>query len=155
MPGTNQIHMSVRFKVLLFIVSFLFCNADLKAQDNDYLKHGKIFNVCSIKRNCSHCQDCNKERFQVKIKDNSGKKIRQVFYKFYSPVFNKILEKEAKMVGDKIDAMQTGLVYVCVFDDNHWIFSKLVYDDGTEVNFTLHSRLENFIQEADECDCND
>ncbi len=142
-------------KTLLFAVLFLLTGRAVYAQDNDYLKHRKSFDICSIKKQCSECYECNQNRYVVKIENKSDKKIKHVFYKFYSPVFNKVLEKEAKVSGDKIPGRQTGMVYVCVLDVRHWIFSRIVYSDESSVTFTLHDRYENFVQEPDECDCND
>jgi hypothetical protein len=147
--------MASRLKVLLFLSLFLLGNAALHAQDIDYLKHRKTFDLCSIKKDCNHCFECSKERFLIKVKDNSNKKIVSVFYKFYSPVYNRVLEKEAKIIGGKIEKMQTGLFYVCVIDVRHWFISKIVYDDESSTSFVLHERMENFLQEPDECDCND
>jgi hypothetical protein len=92
----------------------------------------------------------------MKVQNNSKvKSIKSIHYKFYSPVFNKVLEKEAKITGDRIEPRQLGIVYVCVLDVRHWIISKVEYEDGSAETFTITERLENFIQEADESDCND
>jgi hypothetical protein len=127
----------------------------LRAQDNDYLKHRKVFDLCSIHKQCSECYTCSERRYLIKIKNNQDKRIKAVYYKFYSRTFNKILEKEAKLEGARIDAHQTGLFYVCVPDGQHWIISKIVYFDETSNTFKIQDRMENFIQEPDECDCND
>jgi len=139
---------------LLLVCLFLLGPA-VHAQDMDYLKHRKVFDLCSMKRQCFDCNSCGEERYLVKIKNSADRKITQVFYKFYSQPFNRILEKEAKIEGNKIDAKQTGLLYVCVLDGRHWIISRIVYDDGSSQSFIVHERLENFLQEPDECDCND
>jgi len=91
----------------------------------------------------------------VKIKNTADKKIKEVYYKFYSRTFNTILEKEAKIEGGKIDFHQTGLFFICVPDGTHWIVSQIVYADETSVSFKLADRLDHFLQEPDECDCND
>lgn len=145
----------LRFRFVLFLSLFLVVASALSAQDMDYLKHRKSFDICSIKRQCSDCNSCGQERYIVKIQNKTDKKIVGIYYKFYSPVFNKILEKEAKIEGNKLNGKEIGLVYVCVLDGTHWIFSKIEYSDETSTTFTLHDRMENFLQEADECDCND
>jgi hypothetical protein len=130
----------------------------VRAQDNkenDYLRHRKSFDLCSFHRQCSDCYSCGKQRLQVKIKNNTDKKIKAISYKFYSEVFNKIITKEAQLKGDLIDNQEIGLLYICVPNGDHWAISKIVYTDGSEAKFVVHDRLENFVQEPDECDCND
>lgn len=149
-----------RLKFLLFVPLFLLSIASANAQDIDYLKHGKTFDLCSFKKQCSECYTCTENRYMVKIKNKGDKKIKSVSYKFYSEVFNRVIEKEAKVQGNEIDPGQVGLFYICVPQGNHWVISKLVYiapsfGDDIEVNFVLHDRLESFIQEPDECECND
>ena len=143
------------FKSLLFVVLFSVVSSGLLAQDNDYLKHRKFFDICTIKKQCSGCYSCGQERYIVKILNKSDKKINGVFIKFYSPVFNKIVEKEFIIQGKKIDPKSTGIVYACVLDVRHWIFSKIVYTDESSVTFKLNERMENYLQEPDECDCNE
>jgi hypothetical protein len=141
-----------RFLVVsLFFLSF----SRLHAQDIDYLRHNKIFYVCSIKRECTDCYSCGKQRFLVKIKNNSDKKVKSISYQFYSEVYNKVLTKEAKVEGKVIDPHSVGQLYVCVPIGLHWIISKIIYSDESSQAFVLHDRMENFIQEPDECDCND
>jgi hypothetical protein len=147
--------MSLRLKMLLLASLFLISKPALFAQDNDFLRHRKFFDICSIKKQCEHCNTCDQQRVIVKINNKENKKISNVWYKFYSPVFNRILEKEAKIVGDKIEAKQIGQFYVCVRDVHHWIVSKIVYADESVITFSIKDRIENFIQEPDECDCND
>lgn len=143
-------------KVLLSVFVLLMGVSGARAQSNDYLKHRKFFDVCSIKKQCSECHSCGQNRYIVKLQNNDkNKNIKSISYKFYSPVFNKIIEKDAKITGDRIEARKTGYAYVCVLDVRHWIFSKVEYEDGSVENFTISERLQNFLQEADECDCND
>lgn len=144
----------MRSRFLFFVVLISVISTCLFAQDADYLKHRKSFDICSIKRQCADCYSCEKERCIVKIQNKSDKQIARVYVKFYSPVFNKIVEKEAKIEGGKISPKGTGLLYVCVIDVRHWIFSKIEYTDESATTFTLHDRMESFLQEADECDCN-
>ena len=144
---------SLRMLLCIFICLMSVCG--VRAQDNDYLKHRKFFDICSIKKQCFGCHECNQERYTVKLQNNTSRNIKSIYYKFYSPVFNKIIEKEAKISGDRIESKRLGTAYVCVLDVRHWIFSKILYEDGSTETFTIKERLENFIQEADESDCND
>lgn len=147
--------MSSFFRSLFFVVFLAGSGHSLRAQDIDYLKHRKAFDLCSIHRQCTGCFNCDAQRLEVKIKNSQDKKVVAVFYKFYSPVFNQVLEKEAKIQGNKIDTRQTGKIYVCVPDGRHWIVSRIVYADESAVSFILHDRMDDFLQEPDECDCND
>ena len=147
--------MSSRISYLIIALLFVLSNTNVQAQDNDYLKHRKFFDICSIKKQCRECYTCEQNRYLVKLNNKDSKNITHVYYKFYSPVYNKIIEKEAKISGDKIEGKKIGQVYVCVINGTHWIFSRIGYADGSEVKFTLHDRMESFLQEPDECDCND
>jgi hypothetical protein len=142
-----------RFSLLL-LLPLVFLFNTVRAQDQDYLKHGKTFNLCWFKPECVKCNMCEKKRYHVKIRNNADKKITGVSVKFYSDVFNRILEKDAKVAADVILPKQIGYLYICIPDESHWIISKITYDDGTTATFTLHDRMDNFLQEADECDCN-
>ena len=144
-----------RLRFFLFVTLILWGAVATRAQDNDYLKHGKIFCLCSFKLECSYCRECNNERYAVKLNNNLDKKITDVFYTYYSEPYNKIMEKEGKMETDEIQGGQTGIVHICVPNGRNWIISKIVYADGTSNKFVLHDRMENFHQDADECDCND
>ena len=148
-------NMLSRLKTLVLISLFVAGGFSGRAQDNDYLKHGKIFCLCSFRLECSYCHSCNAERYAVKINNNLDKKISNVYYKFYSEPFNKILEREAEIDPREIAGQQAGLMHICVPNGRHWIISKIVYADGTSNTFKLHDRLQNFRQDADECDCND
>ena len=154
--GTKiKISMSFTKRVFLIIPFLLLCLSGLRAQENDYLKHRKYFDLCSFHKKCSECYSCGEMRYLVKIRNNNDKKITGVYYSFYSRTFNKIIEKEGKIEGTKIDLHQNGLFYICVPDASHWIISRIVYADETSVHFKLNERMENFLQEPDECDCND
>ncbi len=142
-------------RMLLCAFTLLMSVPSSYAQDNDYLKHRKFFDICSIKKQCFGCHECKQDRYTVKLQNNTSKNIKSIYYKFYSPVFNKIIEKEAKITGDRIEGKRLGTAYVCVLDVSHWIVSKIVYEDESTETFTITERLENFIQEADESDCND
>ena len=146
--------MSSRLKILLFVPLFLLGSSALHAQATDYLKHRKVFDLCSFNRECSDCYTCGKQRYVVKIKNNVDKKIKSISYVFYSSVYNKILTKEAQLKGDLLDNLSIGLFYICIPDGNHWAISKIVYTDGSENNYIVKDRLEIFVQEPDECDCN-
>ena len=145
-----------RLKILFFLPLFLLGKPALFAQelqDNDYLRHTKVFYLCAFERECSGCFDCGKQKYWVKIKNRAGKKIKKVSYVFYSDVFNRVLTKEAKMNGP-IDPQTTGRLYVCIPDGKHWAISEIVYDDDTNVKFVVKDRLSSFEQEPDECECN-
>ena len=148
-------NMLSRLKVLLFVPLFLLVCSGAHAQDLDYLKHGKIFNLCSYKYDCSNCNSCDKQRFQLKINNKANQAIKKISYVFYSEVFNKVLTKEAVIKAQRINAREIGYVYICVPEGGHWAINEIVYADGSKVNFIVHERLEKFIQEPDECDCND
>ena len=144
-----------RFCALLIASIFLFNTPALHAQETDYMKHGKIFCLCSFKKTCSECYECDKNRYQVKIENHVNKQIKKVHYQYYSDVFNRIMEKEAKIEGKIIDPRITGLMHICVPHGQHWIISRITYEDGSENKFILRERFETFKQEPDECDCND
>ena len=144
-----------RLKTLLLIPLFLMGNSALHAQAIDYLRHRKAFDLCSYHLECSDCKECGKQRYIVKIKNNVDKKIKSISYVFYSDVYNKILTKQAQLKGDLLDGNEIGLLYVCIPNGTHWAISKIVYTDDSEVSFVVKDRLDNFIQEPDECDCND
>jgi hypothetical protein len=147
--------MSARLKNLLLLPLLLLSIIGYAQETKmDYLKHGKTFNLCSFKRQCAHCFECEQQRFDVKIKNVSDKKITRIHYKFYSEVFNKIIEKEAKIQTNVIDKKNVAVLYICVPIGDHWIISNIEYEDGSSVKFTLSDRLESFLQEPDECECN-
>ncbi len=148
-------NMSSRLRIVLFVPLFLLCTLGARAQAIDYLKHRKQFDLCSFKQECYDCNFCGKQRILVKIKNNVDKKIKKISYVFYSDVYNKVITKEAKIKGDMIDGSELGLLYVCVQDKRHWAISEIVYTDDTKVNYVVNERLENFLQEPDECECND
>ncbi len=144
-----------RLRVLL-CVTFLFLSVSAsQAGENDFLRHNKFFYICSIKRECTNCFDCGKQRYNVKIQNRLDKKIKSVTYCFYSDVYNKLLTKEAKIEGDRIDPHGIGHFYICVPEGMHWTITEMTYTDGSSETFKLNERLQNFTQEPDECDCND
>jgi len=146
-----------RLKILLFVPLFLLGKPALFAQelqDNDYLRHTKVFYLCGYEKECSACYDCNKQKYWVKIKNRTDKKIKKISYVFYSEVFNRVLTKEAKMDGDVIDPNTVGRLYICVPNGKHWAISELVYADESSSKFVVKDRLESFEQEPDECECN-
>ena len=143
-------------KILVLLPLFLLCRPVLHAQelqDNDYLRHTKVFCLCSFEKECSGCYDCGKQKFVVKIKNRTDKKIKRISYVFYSDVFNRILNKDAKMDGD-IDPKAIGRLYVCIPNGKHWAISEIEYDDATTSKFVVKDRLDGFEQEPDECECN-
>ncbi|MCW3123369.1 MAG: hypothetical protein JWQ38_2861 [Flavipsychrobacter sp.] len=143
------------FKALLLAPLFLLTTGGAKAQETDYLRHGKVFDLCSYKYECSNCNNCGKQRFKVKINNKSNLAIKNISYVFYSAVFNKVLTKPATIKADRINAREIGYAYICIPEGGHWAISELEYADGSKMKFVVHERLENFIQEPDECDCND
>jgi hypothetical protein len=145
--------MNFRF-AFLFLLSILFLTPASNAQSIDYLKHNKIFYLCSFKRECSQCYNCEHGRFLVRLENRLDKKINKISYKYYSEPQNRVVEKVAKIEGKVIDPKHIGLFYICVPEGAHWIVSDIDYTDGTSNIFTLKDRLETFIQEPDECDCN-
>ncbi len=91
----------------------------------------------------------------VKIENRLDKKIKSISYCFYSDVYNKLITKEAKIEGDRIDPHSVGQMHICVPNGLHWTITEVDYTDDSSENFKLGDRLENFNQEPDECDCND
>jgi len=144
-----------KLKFLLFISVFCIGTSSVRAQSNDYLRHRKIFDLCSFKRECSNCYECGKQRYIVKINNKETKAIKKISYSFYSDVYNKILTKEATIKGDRIDPKQIGIFHICVPMGDHWAITEIVYADESAYKFIVRERMENFLQEPDECDCND
>ena len=147
--------MPLRLKLLFFVALLFVCRTGVSAQDVDYLKHGKIFNYCSFKLNCDACYTCENNRYEIKIRNNENRKIKTVRYKYYSSVYNRIETKTAKIEGDVISEKQNVIVYICIPNINHWAISEIVYDDNSSVTFTVHGHLQDFMQEPDECDCDE
>ncbi|WP_133162532.1 hypothetical protein [Flavipsychrobacter stenotrophus] len=145
--------MAGRFTLLLFVPIFLFCSS-VFAGDHNYFQHKKIFYLCSIQKECFYCESCSKEMYKIKIKNNVDKKIKSIFYQYYSPVYKKVITKEAVIEGDQIESQNIGLLYICVQNKLHWAISKIVYADDTDETFLVEGPLKKFHQDADECDCN-
>ncbi len=144
-----------RLKVSLLVPALLIGLSGLRAQETDYLKHRKSFDLCGFKKECEHCYSCEKQRYIVKINNKEDKKITRITYSFYSDVFNKVLTKEADIKGKKIDPKSIGLFYICVPVGNHWAVRDIEYGDESKASFVVKERMNSFLQEADECDCND
>ncbi len=142
----------LRILLIVLLMSPVFVT---HAQDKDYLKHGKDFCLCTYKRVCYDCWECSKDRYELKFHNKSDKKVKKISYMFYSEVYNKILEKDAKIQGNVIDRNHIALVYICLPQGEHWIISEVEYTDGTKNTYRIKERMENFIQEPDECDCNE
>jgi hypothetical protein len=138
----------------LFLIAFLFAAVNAGAQSMDYLRHNKIFNLCSYDRECSGCYDCEFQRYKVRIKNLQDKKIKKVSYVYYSDSRNKIITREATIIGGVIDYKQVGHLMMCLPDGKHWAISEIVYEDDSKNSFVVKDRLSQFIQEPDECDCN-
>lgn len=147
--------MLLRIAFLLFASFVLSASTGASAQEVDYLRHNKFFYLCSFKRECSHCYDCGKQRYQMRIKNRTEKRITGISYVFYSDVYNKVLTKEAKIQGDVISKNRIGMAYICVPEGLHWAISRLDFEDGSSQAFVVKERLQLFMQEPDECDCNE
>ncbi len=123
------------------------------AQSMDYLRHNKIFNLCSFERDCSGCYDCEYQRYTVRIKNLLDKQIKQVSYVYYSDSRNKVITRQATIVGSVIDPDKIGHLIMCMPNGRNWAITELVYEDDTKNNFIVKDRLSQFYQEPDECDC--
>ena len=146
--------MFARLKYLLFIPLFFVGMSSLFAQDENYFMHKKHFFLCSFKKECSVCESCTKEVYKVKILNNADKKIKSVYYTFYSPLLQKDVTREAVIEGDAIEASQQGILFLCMVNGVHWAITKIVYTDETSVSFLVDGPIRKYHQEPDECDCN-
>lgn len=146
--------MLIRRRLLFLLGLISFIGGSARAQSIDYLRHNKIFNLCSYERECSGCYDCQMQKFDVRIKNLVDKKIKKVSYVYYSSSRNKVLTKDATIVGSVIDHKQVGVLNMCLPNGIHWAISEIVYEDDSKNSFVVKDRLEDFVQEADECDCN-
>jgi len=94
------------------------------------------------------------QKYDVRIKNLVDKKIKKVSYVYYSSSRNKVVTKDATIVGSVIDHKQVGVLNMCLPNGQHWAISEIVYEDDSKNSFVVKDRMEEFIQEADECDCN-
>lgn len=146
--------MSVRFALLLLICISLFGAPAATAGDHNYFQHKKIFHLCKIQKECFYCESCSKEMYKLKIKNVTDKKVKSVYYQFWSPLYKKVITREAVIEGDLIDKQNIGYLFICVDNRYHWTISKIVYEDNTDETFLVEGPLKKFHQDADECDCN-
>ena len=146
--------MNIRIGLLLLLSGLFFSHARLSAQSMDYLRHNKTFNLCSYERECSGCYDCNMQRYKVKVKNLVDKSIKQVSYQYFSETRRKVSTKIAVINNGKIDYNQLGYLTLCLPNGLHWAITEIVYEDDSKVSFEVKDRLDQFLQEADECDCN-
>ncbi len=146
--------MAGRLKLLLFIPLFLSFAANINAADNNYFLHTKFFYLCSIKKECFSCESCTKELYQLKIRNNTNKNIKSVYYQYYSPLYDKVISREAVIEGDEVGKQNFGTLTICVQHRLHWAISKIVFDDNSTETFLVDGPLKKYHQEADECDCN-
>jgi len=146
--------MLTRMRVLFLLSISFFCLAKSNAQSIDYLRHNKIFNLCDFERDCSGCYDCDMQKYTVRIKNLVDKKIKKVSYVYFSTARNTIVTKQATIIGSVIDFKQVGVLNLCMPNGLHWAITEIAYDDDSKNSFVVKDRLEDFIQEADECDCN-
>lgn len=146
--------MTGRISLLLFIPLFILCSLTAGAQDLNYNSHTKYFDLCSYKKECYSCESCPREMYKVKIKNKTDKKIKSVYYQYYSPLYQKNLTKEAVIEADRIEKNDIGYLYICVKNKLHWAITKVVYEDNSEVAFVVDGPLRTYHQEPDECPCN-
>lgn len=147
--------MLVRMRILLFLCVSIMCSVKAGAQSIDYIRHTKTFFLCDFQRECSGCYDCDRQKYTVKIKNLVDKKIKKVSYVYFSSIHNKIVTKEAVIIGTVIDHNQVGFLNMCLNNDRHWAISEIVYEDDSKISFVVKDRLDTYIQEPDECDCNE
>jgi hypothetical protein len=146
--------MQLRTRLLFLLCISSFFTARSFAQSIDYLRHNKTFYLCEYKRECSGCNDCDMQRFTVKIKNRADKKIKKVSYVYYLESHNRIATNTGLIIGGLIDPDDVGLIKMCLPNGLNWAISEIEYDDDSKVSFIVKDRLSNFRQEADECDCN-
>ena len=146
--------MAGRLSLLLFIPLFLLASICVSGEDYSYNIHKKYFNLCSYKKECVDCESCTRELYKVKIKNTTDKKIKSIYYQYYSPLYDKVVTKEAVIEGDQIDKNDIGHLFICVKNSVHWAISKIVYEDHSDVSFVVDGPLRSYIQEPDECPCN-
>ncbi len=146
--------MKIRIGLLLLLSGLFFSHTQLSAQSMDYLRHNKTFNLCSYERECSGCYDCNMQRYNVKVKNLVDKNIKQVTYQYFSETRRKVLTKVAVINNGKIEYNQIGYLTMCLPNGLHWAITEILYEDDSKVTFEVKERLDQFLQEPDECDCN-
>ena len=146
--------MKIRIGILLLLSGLFFSHTQLSAQSMDYLRHNKTFNLCSYERECSGCYDCNMQRYNVKVKNLVDKNIKQVTYQYFSETRRKVLTKVAVINNGKIEYNQIGYLTMCLPNGLHWAITEILYEDDNKVTFEVKERLDQFLQEPDECDCN-
>ncbi len=146
--------MAGRLSTLLFIPIFLLCSLFASGEDYSYNIHKKYFNLCSYKKECVGCESCPREMYKVKIKNVTDKKIKNIYYQYYSPLYQKVMTKEAVIEGDRVEKNDIGYLFICVKNNLHWAISKIVYEDNSDVSFVVDGPLRSYHQEPDECPCN-
>lgn len=146
--------MLIRAKFLILLCATAVSFSSVRAQSIDYLRHNKYFYLCGYERDCSGCYDCEMQKHTVRIKNRSEKQIKQISYVYYSAPRNKVVTKQATIIGSVIDNNQVGVLNICIPNGLHWAISEVVYTDDSKVAFVVKDRLDEFVQEADECDCN-
>ncbi|MBC7554891.1 MAG: hypothetical protein H7257_13040 [Taibaiella sp.] len=142
-------------RFFLFIFTSLFLSFSIaRAEDNNYNNHKKYFFLCSYTKECFSCESCSKELYKVKIKNNTDMRIKSVYYQYYSPLYQKVVTKEAIIEGDQVEKQDIGYLFICVKNKLHWAITKIVYEDNSDVTFAVDGPLKSYIQEPDECSCN-
>ncbi len=146
--------MKIRIGLLLLLSGLFFSHTQLSAQSMDYLRHNKTFNLCSYERECSGCYDCNMQRYNVKVKNLVDKNIKQVTYQYFSETRRKVSTKVAVINNGKIEYNKIGYLTMCLPNGLHWAITEILYEDDSKATFEVKERLDQFLQEPDECDCN-
>ena len=145
--------MNLRF-TLVALVAACISFSSARAEDISYHAHKKYFYLCAYAKECSYCESCTKDVYKVRIKNNTEKRIKSVYYQYYSPLNDRVITNEAQIQGDVLENQAIGNIFVCIKGKTHWAITKIVYTDDTEVSFKVDEPLRTFIQEADECSCN-
>ncbi len=146
--------MTGRLSLFLIVPLFLLCSSTLFGADNNYFQHKKFFYLCTITKECFGCESCTKEMYKVKIRNNADKRIKSIYYQYYSPLYEKVVTREAVVEGDLVEKQNFGTLFICVNNRFHWVISKIVYEDDSFENFLVDGPLKKYHQEPDECDCN-
>jgi hypothetical protein len=94
------------------------------------------------------------QRYNVKVKNLVDKNIKQVTYQYFSETRRKVSTKVAVINNGKIEYNQIGYLTMCLPNGLHWAITEILYEDDSKATFEVKERLDQFLQEPDECDCN-
>ena len=142
------------WKQCLIVLIGLLGSYKAPAETKNYYAHRKYFDLCSFVRQCSYCESCPRQMYKVKIKNVQDKRIKHIYYSYYSQNNRRVVVREAIIEGGQIDNLQFGTFNICIHNYLHWAVSEIVYEDNTSVSFVVDGPLRSFHQEPDECDCN-